>query len=159
MTIIDGQNLLWALHETFDDREITSEIELTRKLSRYFASAGEEGQIVFDGAGPADTSEFEAIANPEVFFSGFRQDADTIIEEKIKASTAPTRLTVVSSDRRIRKAAAARKAKGVKSEEFWRTAVSELAKKKPAQREPDAKTQGLSTGETDQWLEFFGLDP
>jgi len=158
MTIIDGQNLLWALHQTFGEREITTELDLCRALSRYFASAGELGQIVFDGAGPSDTSGFEAIANPEVFFAGFHHDADSVIEEKVKASTSPGRLTVVSSDRRLRRAATARKAKAVKSEDFWRQVLSELARKKPEQKEPDAKREGLSDGETEKWLEVFGLD-
>jgi predicted RNA-binding protein with PIN domain len=158
MTIIDGHNLLWALHQTFEEREITTELGLCRALSRYFAGAGETGQIVFDGAGPSDTSGFEAMSNPEVFFAGFHYDADSVIEEKVKASTAPNQLTVVSSDRRLRKAAHARKAKAIKSEEFWRQVVDELSQKRPEQKEPDAKREGLSQGETDQWLEVFGLD-
>ena len=49
MTIVDGNNLLWALHESFDEREITREIDLCRVLSRYFALMAEDGQVVFDG--------------------------------------------------------------------------------------------------------------
>jgi predicted RNA-binding protein with PIN domain len=158
MTIIDGNNLLWALHEAFDEREITTELELCRVLSRYFALTGAPGQVVFDGAGPADTSDFEAISNPEVFFAGFHCDADSVIEEKIKADTSPRRLTVVSSDRRLRKAAGARKAATMKSEEFWEQVRKELKRNRPQKREPEEKTEGLTTGETDKWLEVFGLD-
>ena len=158
MTIIDGDNLLWALHESFEDREITTEIELCRVLSRYFALTGEPGLVIFDGAGPADRSEFDKIANPEVVFAGFHHDADSVIEEKIKASTSPRRLTVVSSDRRLRKAAAMQKAAALKSEEFWQQVRRELTRRNPRKNEPEEKREGLTDGETDKWMETFGLD-
>ena len=158
MTIIDGHNLLWALDQTLGEREITTEIELCRALSRYFAATDEQGQVVFDGSGPNDTTEFEAIANPEVFFAGFRYDADGVIEERIKASTSPRQLTVVSSDRRLRKAAAARKATTIKCDRFWEQVKKELARPTPREKEPEAKREGLTESETDKWLEVFGLD-
>lgn len=158
MTIIDGNNLLWALHEAFGEREITTELELCRVLSRYFALTGDPGQVIFDGAGPTDTSDFETISNPEIFFAGFHCDADSVIEEKIKANTSPRRLTVVSSDRRLRKAAAERKATALKSERFWEQVRQELARKTHERTEPEEKREGLSASETDKWLEAFGLD-
>jgi predicted RNA-binding protein with PIN domain len=158
MTIIDGNNLLWALHDTLEEREVTTELELCRVLSRYFALTGAPGLVVFDGAGPADRSEFDKVMNLEIVFAGFHHDADTVIEEKLKANTSPRRLTVVSSDRRLRKAAATRKATAVKSEEFWQQVRRELAHKKPRKSEPEEKREGLTEGETDKWLETFGLD-
>jgi predicted RNA-binding protein with PIN domain len=158
MTIIDGNNLLWALHETLEEREVTTELELCRVLSRYFALTGAPGVVVFDGAGPADRSAFDKVMNLEIIFAGFHHDADSVIEEKLKANTSPRRLTVVSSDRRLRKAATVRKAAAVKSEEFWEQVRKELARKTPRTREPEEKREGLSEGETDRWLETFGLD-
>lgn len=158
MTIIDGSNLLWALREQSGEREITTEAQLCRTLDRYFASVGEDGQVVFDGAGPSGRGEFEGMSNLEVFFSGFSTDSDTVIEEKIKASTAPCRLTVVSSDRRLRKAAGERKAVAIRSEEFWEQVQKELRRKRPESKEPEAKREGLTQGETEQWMDLFGLD-
>jgi predicted RNA-binding protein with PIN domain len=158
MTIIDGDNLLWALRQTLEEREITTELELCRVLSRYFALTGEPGQVVFDGSGPADRSEFDKITSPEIIFAGFHRDADSVIEEKIKASTSPRQVTVVSSDRRLRKAAALRKAAGIKSEDFWELVRKELGRKKPRQKEPEEKREGLSESETEQWMDLFGLD-
>lgn len=157
MTIIDGNNLLWALHQASGEREITTEIELCRVLSQYFAQTGEPGQVVFDGAGPADKDPFGTVGHVEVFFSGFHQDSDTVIEEKIRVNTAPRRLTVVSSDRRLRKAASARKAAALKSEEFWEQVRRELGRRKPGRKEPEAKREGLTDGETDRWMDLFGL--
>jgi len=158
MTIVDGNNLLWALHERFDEREITSEIDLCRVLSRYFSLVAEDGQVVFDGAGPARRDDFESVTGLDIIFAGFRKDSDSVIEEKIKANTAPRRLTVVSSDRRLRRAAATRKATAVKSEDFWEEVQKELRRKKPQKKEPQGKKEGLSEGETQQWMDLFGLD-
>lgn len=158
MTIIDGDNLLWALRQTLEEREITTELELCRVLSRYFALRGEPGQVIFDGSGPADRSEFDKIANPEILFAGFNRDADSVIEERLKVSTAPRRVTVVSSDRRLRQAAALRQATGLKSEDFWEKVLRELKRGKPRRPEPKEKREGLTESETEQWLDLFGLD-
>ena len=158
MTIIDGNNLLWAVHEGFGEREITTEVDLCRVLSQYFGQMGETGQVVFDGSGPSDKSQFDAFDSLEVYFAGFHRDADSVVEEKITADTSPRRLTVVSSDRRLRKAAGERRAAAIKSEEFWQQVQKELSRRKPRRREPEEKREGLTDGETDQWLEAFGLD-
>jgi len=157
MTIVDGNNLLWALHERFEGREITTEIDLCRALSRYFTLMAEDGQVVFDGGGPARRGDFESVTNVEIIFAGFHKDSDSIIEEKIKANTAPRRLTVVSSDRRLRKAATARKATAIKSEDFWEDVQKELRRRKPRKKEPQGKQEGLTEGETEQWMDLFGL--
>jgi len=158
MTIIDGNNLLWALHDVFDEREITTEVELCRVLSRYFAQIGECGQIVFDGAGPLDKSPFNTIDYLEVYFAGLHHDSDSVIEGKIVADASPRQLAIVSSDRRLRKAAGERKATALKSEDFWQQVRRELTRGKPKRREPEEKREGLTEGETDKWLEVFGLD-
>lgn len=158
MVIIDGTNLLWAIHEAHDEHEVTNEIQLCRTLERYFAMVSEEGEVVFDGAGPPDKSEFDVVGRLSVVFSGFHTDADTVIEEKVAASTSPRRLTVVSNDRRLRQAAGARKAGTVKADQFWSQVLGELRRKKPAKKEPEEKMDGLTDGETEQWLDLFGLE-
>jgi predicted RNA-binding protein with PIN domain len=156
--IIDGYNLLWSLQKTGqEEAEAVDEVGLCRILGRYFKLRSETGQIIFDGNGPADKSGFNNVTNLEIFFSGFAGDADDVIENKIKADTAPKRLMIVSSDRRLIKAAHARKAEAVKSEEFWKMVQKQLAKKKH-EAEPEGKRRGLSPGETKQWLKFFDLD-
>ena len=158
MTIVDGNNLLWALHERFEEREIATEVELCRVLGRFFAATAEDGQVVFDGGGPASKGDFDSVTNVEVVFAGFHKDSDSIIEEKIKANTAPRRLTVVSSDRRLRKAAALRKATAIKSEDFWAEVQKELRRRKPQKKEPMEKNEGLTESETEHWMDLFGLD-
>lgn len=151
--------MLWAVMGVAEGPEEISDVRLCWVVGRYLKRIGEAGEIVFDGTGPRDKSDFDNIDGVEVLFAGFGTDTDTVIEDKIKANTAPRRLTVVSSDRRLRKAARARRANAVKSEAFWSELQGELARKRVAGRqEPMGKEHGLSEGETEQWLEFFGLD-
>jgi predicted RNA-binding protein with PIN domain len=132
-------------------------VQLCWVLSRYFRLIRENGQIVFDGTGPPDKSGFDNISDVEVLFAGQNCDTDTVIEEKIKASTAPKRLVVVSSDRRLRKAAHAKKAKAVKSDVFWVDVQKQLMRKRGA-KEPPGKRLGITESETERWLKFFGLE-
>jgi predicted RNA-binding protein with PIN domain len=169
--IIDGHNLLWAVQKPFgsgsagpaapdgagEETESISDVQLCRIVGTYLKQTGESGEIIFDGIGPTDKSGFDNIATLQVLFVGRATDADTVIEEKIRASTAPRRLTVVSSDRRLRKAAQTRKATAVKSEVFWDD-VQKLLSRKKAAKEPPEKRLGLTESETKLWLEIFGLE-
>jgi len=157
MIIIDGHNLLHSIQKIDEDSESISEVQLCRILGRYLKLKGETGEIVFDGTGPRDKSGFDNISNLEVFFAGLGSDADTVIADKIRANTSPKRLTIVSSDRSVRKAARARKAAAVKSEVFWGNLLKQLSRKRTVE-EPAEKRLGLSESETEQWLDFFGLE-
>jgi len=152
--IIDGHNLLWLVQKLSENFHSIDGVGLCRIISGYLKLTGEKGEIIFDGTGPPDKSGFDNISNLEVFFAGVGKDADTIIEDKIRASTAPRRLTVVSSDRRLQKAARTRKAPVVKSNVFWSNLQKQLSRKKTIS-EPAAKRHGLSESETEQWLKFF----
>jgi predicted RNA-binding protein with PIN domain len=157
MYIIDGNNLLHAIIKLEQDSKALSDIGLCRILSRYFKLTTEKGEIIFDGTGPPDKSRFDNISNLEVSFAGLGTDTDTVIEDKIAASTAPKGLTIVSSDRRLRSAARTRRATSVKSDVFWNDVQKQLSRKRPI-KEPTEKRQGLNEGETEQWLEIFGLE-
>ncbi len=155
--IIDGHNLLHSIQKTSEGSESITDVQLCHIIGRYLKLTGEKGEIVFDGTGPADKSQFDNLSNLEVSFTGFATDADTVIEDKIRANTAPKRLTIVSSDRRLQDAARARKATAIKSQIFWNNLQKRLSRNKTI-KEPAAKRRGLSDGETEQWLKFFGLE-
>jgi predicted RNA-binding protein with PIN domain len=157
MFIIDGHNLLHSIQNADESSGPISDVGLCRIIGRYLKLTGWKGEVIFDGTGPRDKSGFDNISNLEVFFAGLGTDTDTVIEDKISASSAPKRLTIVSSDRRLRKAARARKATSLKSEIFWNNIHKQLSRKR-TEKEPPAKRQGLTDGETKQWLEFFGLE-
>lgn len=157
MIVIDGHNLLWAIHEIADGPEPRDEVALCRIISRYLSAVGDKGEIVFDGTGPSDKRVFDSITGLDVIFAGLGTDADTVIEDKVRASSASREMTVISSDRQLRRAAQSQRAKAVKADEFWRTVQRELSRKH-IDREPTAKQTGLSESETDRWLEIFDLD-
>ena len=154
--IIDGHNLLWSVQNAEENASIT-DITMCRILDSYFGLAKEKAEIIFDGTGPLDKSEFNNIKNLQVAFSGRRTDCDTVIEQRILASTAPKLLTIVSSDRRLRDAASARKANSIKSEDFWDNVKKRLDRQKPV-KEPPGKRSGLTESETQLWLKTFGID-
>jgi hypothetical protein len=155
--IIDGYNLLHAIEKAEHFSPDGSDVWLCRMITAYLRQIDETGCIVFDGIGPPDKEIFEGMGKLEVVFSGRNKDADRVIEDKITANTAPRRLVVVSSDRRLRAAARKRRANSVKAETFWESLLSE-ADRKPRPKEPRAKREGISESETDQWLKKFGLD-
>ncbi len=155
--IIDGHNLLHTVRKTDEELQSISDIQLCQVISRYLKLIREKGEIVFDGTGPKDKSGFDNIANLEVLFVGRATDADTVIEHKIRLNTAPKRLTIVSSDHRLRKAAQARKATTLKSEAFWAGLQKQFSRKKKP-KEPAEKRRGLNESETKLWMQFFGLE-
>lgn len=157
MLIIDGTNLLHAIYNVVGDTESISDIGMCKTISHLLRLTSEKGEIIFDGKGPPDKEGFDNIDYLEVSFSGVGSDADTIIEDKIRASTAPKAITIISSDRRLRRAARARKATSVKSEVFW-TDLQKQLNRKATVEEPSAKREGISSSETKQWLELFGLE-
>ena len=153
--IIDGHNLLWAVQNTEEQKSIT-DITLCRLLDSYIGLVKQNAEIIFDGTGPPNKAEFETIKNLDVTFSGRSCDCDTVIEQRILASTSPKLLTIVSSDRRLRDAAAARKEMSVKVEDFWEEVKKRLSRQKTA-KEPPGKRSGLTESETELWLKIFDL--
>ena len=157
MFFIDGHNLLHSVQKDVPNSGPIGDGKLCRIIGSYLKLTGQNGEIIFDGIGPPDKSGFDDISNLEVFFAGLGTDTDTGIEDKISLNTAPRRLRVVSSDRRLRKAARARKAISIKSEVFWNNMQKQLSRRKVA-KEPTAKRRGLSESETRQWLDIFGIE-
>jgi len=156
MLIIDGYNLLWAAQKQSEAGAIT-DIQLCHMIGRYLRLTNQTGQIIFDGIGPPDKSPFAKAANLEIIFSGQNTDADSIIEAKITADSAPKRLTVISSDQQVRKAAKRAKSVSIKSEQFYGEMIKTLARKRP-EREPMEKRAGLDEAQTRQWLKYFELE-
>lgn len=137
--------------------EEVSDAGLCRAVGRYLKQVRETGELIFDGTGPRDKTDFDNVDGVEVLWAGLGTDTDTVIEGKITANTAPRSLVVVSSDNRLRKAARVRKAISVKSEDFWVELVRELGRKRVVD-EPSGKRGGLSDAETEQWLDYFDMD-
>lgn len=115
--------------------------------------------VVFD-AGVSASGRVRAAAHRgiQVRFSAGKADADDLIEELIRADSAPRRLTVVSSDHRIQRAAHRRKARAIDSDK-WFAGVLRSRGELPDEPEPrGASSRGLMAGEVQYWLKRFGID-
>lgn len=155
--LIDGYNLLRAVQKMQEQMEFP-DTELCAVLCEYLRRTGETGVIVFDGIGPPNKAGLMGLGILQVVFSGQHTEADTIIEHYIQDNTAPKRLMVVSSDRRILSAAKRRKCPGVGAIPFWLQVCQVIEKPLPVS-EPKEKRHGIGTRETQQWLDAFGLAP
>jgi len=155
--LIDGYNLLRAVQNLSEQSFNITDVQLCLVLSEYLYRIKKKGCIVFDGTGPRDKTAFKNIRNLEVVFSGSSREADDIIEEQVLENTAPKRLIVVSSDRRIKTAAKKRKAIAADCVDFWMEVIKTLEKKRKRKPEPQAKFIGISELETELWLKEFGL--
>jgi len=82
-------------------------------------------------------------------WSGPGREADDVIEDLIGKASDPRRLLVVSSDRRLRKAAKRRRCKWLDSESFLRTILEDVARGTALADPPPP--------DTDDWVAQFGL--
>ncbi|MFI4874048.1 MAG: NYN domain-containing protein [Blastopirellula sp. JB062] len=163
--IIDGYNLLYAAG-VVSSLDGSGSFEQDRlmllELIRSVVDDQEIRQtvVVFDSAkappGLPRTVRYHDIV---VHFASEYADADEMIEELIERHAAPRRLTVVSSDHRIQRAARRRKATAMDSGPW----ISLMRRKRQAkQSAADLPTKPLappSDSEVARWLrEFSGVD-
>ena len=152
--LIDGNNLIHALMEVGPE---VRRVGLCEVLAEALPT-DEEITVVFDGPHPEGGLPAEVARRLEAIFTPGRP-ADGTICARIDADSAPRRLTVVSSDREIRRHARRRRCQSVRSEDFARELCRLLRKaSRPHEHgEPPEKRSGLDEGSTDDWLRLFGL--
>lgn len=155
--LIDGYNLLRSVQKQDVYADMT-DVQLCRYLADFLRAVRDRGTIVFDGIGPPDKRELMNIRGLEIRFSGDRTDADSYIEWKIEENTAPKRLVVVSSDRRLRAAAGRRKAKSVPVDIFWPALCKALERGPQIAPEPREKQKGITEREAELWMDYFEMD-
>jgi predicted RNA-binding protein with PIN domain len=114
--------------------------------------------IVFDAAGAPPglprTLEHRGI---KVRFAPKGQDADSVLEQLIQLDSAPRRLTVVSSDHRVQRAAKRRKATAIDSDVFRRRLVMRQ-REGVSQSDQGKPYDAADASETRRWLMEFGID-
>jgi predicted RNA-binding protein with PIN domain len=113
--------------------------------------------VVFDASespwGSAHTTEHKGLS---VRFAPRDGDADTLIEELIAADSAPRRLTVVSSDHRLQRAAHRRKATAIDSDKWFAQLMRDRHERHASHPAPNLKPEGpFSPGEVEYWLKMF----
>lgn len=168
--IIDGYNLLHAAgmaqrNYSHGDLQRCRTRLIRFLLSKLSPAELERATLVFDArVPPPDRPNEFRITGMRVQFANPGGDADEMIEKLLAMHSSPTRVTLISSDRRLQTAARRRHARAVGSEAFFdqmsgrdRPARGEKSGKNPY----DEIKQGpaLSPGEIAAWQKVFGDIP
>ena len=130
MLIVDGYNVLFQCG--FISRGIGPQtLERARGAllgilnSRLDETGRAQTTVVFDATElAAGLPDETVIGGIRVYYSHRYADADSMIEELIAHHSAPKQLVVVSSDRRIQRAARRRKATAIDSEQWFDQVIS-----------------------------------
>jgi uncharacterized protein len=162
--VIDGYNLLHASGILGRGVGPGSLERSRRALLNFLAESLDEAElartvVVFDARDPPPllprTTKHRGMT---VRFADPGSDADAAIEALILSDSAPRRLTVVSSDHRLHRAARRRRAKAIDSDQ-WYAQVLRARIARVRRRSPNLKPTDLpSDAEVQFWLRQFGLD-
>jgi hypothetical protein len=114
--------------------------------------------VVFDAADPPPglprTVDHRGLT---VRFASQYEDADALIEELIRLDSAPRRLTVVSSDHRLQRAARRRKARFVDSDVWYGDVVrGREQRRRSAPEAPARPPVPLLEEDVNYWIRQFG---
>ncbi|GAB4187333.1 MAG: hypothetical protein Kow00105_01960 [Phycisphaeraceae bacterium] len=112
--------------------------------------------VVCDGSPKPESPDTEAVDPVELIYSGASRSADEVIIELIDKNTAPRRLTVVSNDRTIQRAARRRRARVWSAEEFLQR-LARVGQTK-GNRPPEKPGGTMPEGHVQRWLEIFGIE-
>ena len=122
--LIDGYNLLHAVGSTKNRRAGDTERNrhqllhsLTQRLNPVLHS---DTTVVFDGIEDENRPQSRSYGAITVRFAGTGSDADSEIERLLAGHSSPKQVLIVSSDHRLHKAAARKKATCIDSEDFLR---------------------------------------
>jgi predicted RNA-binding protein with PIN domain len=160
--IIDGYNLLHATGIVGHRGGPATFARSRGALIEFLADALPEPQrlstcIVFDACdaprGLPDRFEHRGIT---VCFARGYEDADTMIEQLIRADHTPRKLTVVSSDHRIQRAARRRRARAVDSDVWYEEIWAARRREAPVTDESPRPRLPLTEDEVEKWLATFG---
>jgi predicted RNA-binding protein with PIN domain len=163
--LIDGYNLLHASGLLGRGRGKGVLESARQALLNFLANSLPEADVsrttvVFDAhEAPWGSLRRSNVSGISVIFGSSELDADSVIEELILADSAPKRLTVVSSDHRLHRAAKRRKATPVDSDQWFRDVIRARAARQQPNPDIVIKPDGPFTdGEVDYWLRHFGLE-
>lgn len=157
--IIDGYNLLYAAGLLGRGLGPGSLARSRMALLNFVAESVNEDQraeimVVFDARGaPPGLPDRLVHRGIIVRFAPKDREADELIEELVRAESAPRRLTVVSSDHRLQRAARRRRATAIDSDRWYEEALRHRVGRPPVL--PDKPSATLGPDEVAYWLERF----
>jgi hypothetical protein len=160
--LIDGYNLLHASGILGEGRGRSSLERSRDALLNVIAQSLPADEIsrttvVFDARDPpwglSRKLDHQGIT---VYFAARHEDADSMIEELIKTDSAPRKLTVVSSDHRLHRAAKRRRATAIDSDQWFQRLLRDRLQR--GKTDDLSKPEGpFSSGEVEFWLQQFEL--
>lgn len=114
--------------------------------------------LVCDGTRPRGAAGSN-VAGVTVKYAGGGESADAAIERMLLESSHPRRLTVVSNDRQVQRAARRRKA-AVLSSDAWLGQLAQDHARASARRPAHRREIGpLTSEQVEGWLRYFGVEP
>ena len=159
--LIDGYNLL---HVTGIFGSGPSSFQRSREALLDFLAASidpaeiSRTTIVFDSReAPPGLPRMLKHSGLTVHFASNYESADELLEELIRGETSPRKLTVVSSDHRVQRAAKRRRATAIDSE-VWHAELVRSAQRRGAEGRGASETKPagpLSNVEVQWWLDHF----
>lgn len=162
--LIDGYNLLHVMGlmtpRLGPEGLLKARRALIGRLAGALGTGDHQATVVFDAAdAPPDVPREETQRGIHVLYAQRKdEEADDVIERLLQMDSAPKRLTVVSNDQRLVRAAKRRGARSHDCEAFLAWLDRQYARKRgdAPESEPREKDQGLSAGQTERWLREFG---
>jgi predicted RNA-binding protein with PIN domain len=147
--LIDGHNLIPKVGLRLDS--VDDELDLLARLQEFCRLRGAKVEVYFDGAPPGlDSTRKAGVVTAHFVRQG--SSADAAIEARlIQLKKAARNWTVVSSDRRVQRAAGAARAGVMPAEEFAR----EMARAEMIHMTKPTSESVLSPEEVEEWLKFF----
>jgi uncharacterized protein len=147
--MIDGHNLIPKLHILLSS--IDDEMDLVSRLQEFCRLRRVQVEVFFDGASPGRVSK-QKYGAVTAHFIRQASSADAAIEAQLDhlGKTAKN-WTVVSSDHRVQRAAAAVHCRVLSSEDFSR----EMIRAASASRKNVGEPSEISPGELEEWENIF----
>src|SRR5262245_25793407 len=158
--IIDGYNLLHAMGMLCGPAGPAglekARLQLLELLHRTFGGNSATVTVVFDAArsppGATDRQDYHGL---DVRYAVDHTEADDLIEDLIRQSSAPRQLNVVSDDHRIQNAARRRRCQALTCDAFLDWLDKQHQKQGPQPPTQSERPPGPSGQETKHWLKEF----
>jgi len=150
--LIDGHNLIGKMPDiSLEDPD--DEAKLVSRLKAYCSRTHKRATVVFDQGLPGGTSHVLSSSVVKAIFAPAGRVADGILKERIRKSRDPQGLIVVTSDHEVARAAEARRARVIRSEDFARQIESSSS----GEISGGAGKPGATLGEDEvsEWLRLF----
>lgn len=150
--LIDGHNLISHLPD-LDLADPHDEAKLVLKLRGFCARTRKKITVIFDEGLPGGTSGLTTHSVKVIFASSKRQNADTLIRQRIAKTRDAKNWTLVSSDNEVLDSARMHGMKGMKAADF---ADLLTRKNDPRPHRGINPNVFVSPGEVAEWLAVFG---